>query len=311
MLFKQVREMFIFTSKERNGLLILLFILFVTICLDFALPLLLPEKTCDVSAWKEEAEKYYATIPLKVEPEAEIFKGVFDPNVVVDKVLIEIGIPPGIAANWVKYLQKGGHFKKKEEIMKLYGMTSDLYRKVEGYLVIPDQVGDFQSKTVYSKQRTKGTSGFAHKDSLWNSHYKERKMIQLLEINKADSAQLEALPGIGPVLASRIVKYRRLLGGFQEIAQLKEIYGMTEELWIRSSCRLFADPSEMKKLDINFLTVADLGRHPYIGFRQAKKIVKKRDTSGKFTRKEEMIAFFSPDSLQRLLPYLSISGIEP
>ena len=311
MLFKQAREIFIFTSKERNGLLILLFILFVTICLDFALPLLLPEKICDVSAWKEEAEKYYATIPLKAEPEAETFKGTFDPNVVVDKVLIQIGIPSGIAANWIKYLQKGGHFKKKEEIMKLYGMTGDLYRKVEGYLVIPDQAGNFQSKIVYSKQRTKGTSGFVHKDSLWNSHYKEKKMIQLLEINKADSAQLEALPGIGPVLASRIVKYRRLLGGFHEIAQLKEIYGMTEDLWIRSSSRLFADPSEMKKLDINFLTVADLGRHPYIGFRQAKKIVKRRDTSGKFTRKEEMIAFFSTDSLQRLLPYLSISGREP
>lgn len=311
MLFKQVREMFIFTSKERNGLLVLLFILLITVCLDFSLPLLLTEKSCDVSAWKEEAEKYYATVPLKVEPEAEIFKGVFDPNVVVDKVLIQIGIPPGIAANWVKYLQKGGRFKKKEEIMKLYGMTSELYRKVEGYLVIPAQGGNFQPKTVYSKLRTKETSGFVRKDSLWSSHYKEKKIIQLLEINKADSAQLEALPGIGPVLASRIIKYRRLLGGFYEVAQLKEIYGMTEELWIRSSSRLFADPSEMKKLDVNFLSVADLGRHPYIGFRQAKKIAKKRDTSGKFTRKEEMATFFSTDSLQRLLPYLSISGREP
>lgn len=311
MFFKQVREMFIFTSKERNGLLVLLFILLIIVCLDLSLPFLLPEKRCDVSAWKEEAEKYYATIPLKVEPEAEIFKGVFDPNVVVDKVLVQIGIPPGIAANWVKYLQKGGHFKKKEEIMKLYGMTDDLYRKVEGHLLIPSQAGNSQPKTVYSKPRTKETSGFAKKDSLWNSRYKEKKIIQLLEINKADSAQLEALPGIGPVLASRIIKYRKLLGGFYEVAQLKEIYGMTEELWIRSSSRLFADRSEMKKLDVNFLSVADLGRHPYIGFRQAKKMARRRDLSGKFTRKEEMAAFFSTDSLQRLLPYLSIGGGEP
>ena len=42
-------------------------------------------------------------------------------------------------------------------------------------------------------------------------------ICQLLEINKADSAQLEALPGIGPVLASReLLNTGRLLGGFHD-----------------------------------------------------------------------------------------------
>ena len=68
MIFKQVREIFIFTGRERNGLLVLLFLLLLLVCLDFALPILLPEKVYDVSAWKEEAEKFYAKIPSETKP---------------------------------------------------------------------------------------------------------------------------------------------------------------------------------------------------------------------------------------------------
>jgi DNA uptake protein ComE-like DNA-binding protein len=310
MVFKQVREIFIFTRKERNGLLVLMFLLFFLVCLDFALPLLIPETVYDVTAWKEEAEKYYEKIPVQAVSEKEIFTGVIDPNSAGLPDLLKMGIPDRIAANWVKYLQKGGRFRKKEEVMKLYGMTGDLYRKVEMNLSVPEKAEPVKSTFDHTKRSQDGLSGYGHKDTL---QYRNtvKKDMPLLEINAADSVQLEALPGIGPVLASRIIKYRKLLGGFYSVSQLKEIYGMTEELWTRSSPRLTADSSGMKKLDINFLTVAELGRHPYIGFRQAKKMTKRRDASGKFTRKEELNAIFSTDSLQRLLPYLSISGSGP
>ena len=315
--FKQVREFFIFTRKERNGLLVLMFILLVIICLDIYLPFLLPDKVYDVTAWKEEAAKYYAKIPSGSKPEKLTFRGVFDPNSVGLTELKKIGIPDRIASNWVKYLQKGGRFRNREEVMKLYGMTDELYRKVEGNLLVPKKIGKLKLDFDQVKRIKKEQSGYGQKDSSWGSRYATKsryttkKEIQLLEINAADSAQLEALPGIGPVLASRIIKYRKLLGGFYEVAQLKEIYGMKEELWARSSPWLYADSSGVKKLDINFLTVAELGRHPYIGFRQAKKIAKRRDLIGKFKQKEELNAFFSADSLQRLSPYLSISGSGP
>ena len=115
---------------------------------------------------------------------------------------------------------------------------------------------------------------------------------------------LEALPGIGPVLASRIVRYRRLLGGFYEVGQLKDIYGMNEELWLKASPFLAADTAGLKRLEINFLPLTELGRHPYIGFRTAKKLVSRRDAAGKFRNEEELRPFFSSDSLRRLLPYI-------
>jgi DNA uptake protein ComE-like DNA-binding protein len=82
-------------------------------------------------------------------------------------------------------------------------------------------------------------------------------------------------------------------------------------LYAKFSPALYADSLQVKKLEINFLTPSELGRHPYIGFRQAKKIVKTRATVGKFRSKEELIALFSGDSLRRLLPYLSTGSIEP
>ena len=307
MKFKQIREYFIFTRKERNGLLILVLILMLTVLLDFLIPFLVPEREYDVTAWKQEAEKYYAAVPFEKGQELITFKGVINPNNAGDTTLLQLGMPQKLVSNWIKYLQKRGRFRNKEDVMKLYGMTTELYRKVEGYLIIPEKSGIQKMKMDGGKEARK-FSNSAQKDSILPESHQEKKLLAMLELNQADSAGLESLPGIGPVLASRIIKYRNLLGGYYEVAQLKEIYGMTEELWSKCSPRLSADPSGVMKLKINYLSTVELGRHPYIGFRQAKKIAKIRDTSGKFTQHEELSAFFSTDSLRRLIPYLSYSG---
>jgi competence protein ComEA len=306
MRFKQIREFFIFTHKERSGLLILLTILVLTILLDVAMPFLLPEKECDTTAWKQEVEKYYAAVPAKKEAEQRVFVGVFDPNRVEQVVLQRLGLQPGMVSNWIKYLQKGGRFKKKEEVMKLYGMTFEQYQKIEQFMVIPEKGGIQKEKVDGLKAVKMISSGRTYRDSLAGGSIKEKKKFAMLDLNRADSVQLEALPGIGQVFASRIIKYRRLLGGYYEVAQLKEIYGMTDELWSRCSPGLCVDTTGLKKLMVNLLSTAELGRHPYIGFRQAKKIIRARDTNGKFKQKEELFAFFSTDSLRRLLPYLSV-----
>ncbi|MEO0070666.1 MAG: ComEA family DNA-binding protein [candidate division WOR-3 bacterium] len=48
----------------------------------------------------------------------------------------------------------------------------------------------------------------------------------LLDINQATKEQLEALPGIGPVLAQRIITYREKSGGFKSISQLRKVSGI-------------------------------------------------------------------------------------
>lgn len=48
----------------------------------------------------------------------------------------------------------------------------------------------------------------------------------ILDINTATAAELESLPGIGPVLAQRIVDYRTEFGNFQTVGDLANVNGI-------------------------------------------------------------------------------------
>jgi competence ComEA-like helix-hairpin-helix protein len=61
-----------------------------------------------------------------------------------------------------------------------------------------------------------------------------RRKQQAIDINTADSAAWVALNGIGPGFAKRIMTYREKLGGFYQVDQLKEVYGL-DSLWVKEN----------------------------------------------------------------------------
>lgn len=48
----------------------------------------------------------------------------------------------------------------------------------------------------------------------------------LLDLNRAQAYELEALPGIGPKLAQRIISYREQHGGFKQLEELRKVSGI-------------------------------------------------------------------------------------
>jgi competence ComEA-like helix-hairpin-helix protein len=50
----------------------------------------------------------------------------------------------------------------------------------------------------------------------------------LVNINTADVAQFERLPGIGPVLARRIIAYREARGHFESTQELRNVKGISD-----------------------------------------------------------------------------------
>lgn len=50
-----------------------------------------------------------------------------------------------------------------------------------------------------------------------------------VDLNRATTVQLEELPGVGPVLASRIVEHREANGPFTEVGQLRDVAGIGEK----------------------------------------------------------------------------------
>lgn len=115
---------------------------------------------------------------------------------------------------------------------------------------------------------------------------KRRKAIDL---NKCDSASLEALPGLGPVLSSRIIKYRNLLGGFAQVSQLNEVYGLSEEIYNIVSGMLKADPADIRKIDINTADYRQLIRLPYFERYEVTSILKYRELSGKIKSCDDLV----------------------
>lgn len=139
-----------------------------------------------------------------------------------------------------------------------------------------------------------------------DSSAQARKKIKIIEINSADSAALDELPGIGPSFAKRIIKYRGMLGGFVNTRQLKEVYGM-DSVRLKGFINLIAiDTSAIRKLDVNSATFKELLAHPYLEFEQVKAISRFRDKKGTLTSPFELwAAGILADTLWNYLsPYL-------
>jgi DNA uptake protein ComE-like DNA-binding protein len=133
-----------------------------------------------------------------------------------------------------------------------------------------------------------------------------RQKKPLLEINSADSASLDRLPGIGPVLSSRIIKYRNLIGGFVSVDQLKEVYGLKEETFNMISTRLYADSLLIRKIKINKADYRELIRHPYFQRSEVPGILKYRELQGKITGIDVLIDnnLISPETYKKIRAYL-------
>ncbi len=50
-----------------------------------------------------------------------------------------------------------------------------------------------------------------------------------VDLNQAAQRQLDGLPGVGPVLAGRIVEYRERKGGFRSVSELRAVSGIGEK----------------------------------------------------------------------------------
>jgi len=132
------------------------------------------------------------------------------------------------------------------------------------------------------------------------------KALLPIDMNRADSADLLPLPGIGPVFSRRIIKYRDLLGGFHSADQLCEVYGLSEETLHQISEYVFIDTSAIKGIAINTATFRELLRHPYLQLEDVKSLVQYRDFKGEIDSFPEFRDnHILPDStLNRILPYI-------
>ena len=104
--------------------------------------------------------------------------------------------------------------------------------------------------------------------------------IPLLDLNVADSASFDALPGIGGWFARKMVEYRKALGGYSCKEQLLDIYNFTEEKYRALEDLITVSPEHVTPYPLWTLPADSLRLHPYIkDYETARSIVLYRENS--------------------------------
>ena len=168
---------------------------------------------------------------------------------------------------------------------------------------------DTSTKVTITAARPKQERPSRKKQLFQQKYPKQQKYPEgtVIELNRADSTQLKMVPGIGNTFSQRIVKFRKLLGGFYDVSQLQEVYGMDYERYEDLKRWFKVDASLINKLEVNKCSIKELSAHPYINYQQAKTIKRLVKQKKRLIGWEnlQLLEEFTEADRARLLPYLS------
>ena len=212
---------FIFSEKERKGIIVLGIIL--TLSIVFAL--IVPHKNDIVGNSTPQAIS-----------ELHLFN--FDPNTIDSANAIHLGIPIKQVNTLIHYREKGGRFYKKEDILKLYGLDPVIAHQLIPYIELTSS----ESKWSSYKNRDKGNnfkSNYEYVRRYKMNHYKEKnygpwlKMKNgsaswTIDINEADASEWHDKTKLPMNVVHQILNFKNHLGGFTHSLQLKKVYGLAD-----------------------------------------------------------------------------------
>ena len=273
-----------FTKKERRGIIIILLINGLLLAAPgwyrhFVKQQEMISIEKDSSAWdkenaREPSEKENQETEFSNHEKVHRILFNFNPNSLDKDGWKRLGLSDKTISTIIHYREKGGIFHQPEDLYKIWGMPQKKAAELMPYIIIPEQKKQMHTKEMVDEQ----TVDFLN----------HKPLKQKVNINMADSAAFEQLPGIGPVLSKRIVAYRKKLGGFVSIEQLKEVWGLQDSIFQKIKAELISEPEKNQKRDINKCDFDELKSHPYIGYQLAKLIINYRKQHGNFSSLEEI-----------------------
>jgi competence ComEA-like helix-hairpin-helix protein len=301
-----------FSRKEQYGIILLVFLIFVflLIRIGFSLwdepPAFVEKHTFedffDVGKASESQER---SIAIQYN-----FSRSFNPNKVNVTTLDKMGLPTFVVVNWMKYLEAGGRFHSFSDIKKIYGLDSVALHQMKPFVDFSDYSDGSSNITKQStfadRSKSSEKEGFrVHNISGAASHVDDESLK--IDINIASAEEFQEIRGIGDVYSNRIVAFRKLLGGFYTVDQIKEVYGISEELFNEISSNLELKNGPFRKIEVNHASLKELKKHPYINFYQARDIIECRKQYGMIEVPEVLKQYSSFDdkTFEKILPYFS------
>ena len=303
-----------FTKKERNGIIYLLLSVIVIAVFPSVFPYMHKEDVQFISDEVKQEIAAFKSTPVKKYTDYDSIRRTgrfqryaydnekedgqvnaavfyFDPNTLSPSGWKKLGVKEKTVQTIMRYISKGGRFRKPADIEKIWGMPKKLATALLPYVQI---VEEKKSEREYN-----------------NGSYQPAKRHTVsvsIDINESDTSVWITLPGIGPKLSQRIVQFRNRLGGFYSISQVAETYGLPDSVFQKIKPMLTLDGTQVKKMNINTATKDELKEHPYIRYTLAKLIVEYRSQHGPFSDVKELLNIMAIDQaiFDKLSAYLIV-----
>lgn len=303
-----------FTRKERNGIIFILSVIILCVLTPVVFPLFFKGRTVIASRYEKEKalldslqadsnttpaykKRTYNTGSYKVsnmypgdKKNVQLFY--FDPNTITGSEWQQLGVSGKTVSGIQHYLSKGGRFKHAADIKKIWGISPQLQEKLLPYVRIGAVASDRQRNVITGKP--------------FHQPF-EKRAVQPVDVNSGDSTAFEALPGIGPKLAGRIIAFRNKLGGFYNVDQVAETFGLPDSTFQNIKFYLHTGDVAIRKINLNTATPESLKAHPYIRWQLGNVIIEYRKQRGHLSSVSELkkIMILTDDVYNKIAPYLS------
>lgn len=295
------KDYFRFNRSERKGIFILLFLIIAVLIIKESLIYFNPE----VNVHSKEADRLISLLdkneivdqakgitenkmPIRDTPIEYVD---FDPNELTLNGWVKLGLSEKQAEVIMNYREKGGEFREKKDVQKMYTISDEVYERLEPYILLPE-------KEKFKRKEWKQKNKKDQSPQKWEP--------VVVNINLADSFELQEVYGIGSYFAAEIVKRREELGGYVEKSQLLEIWGFSDSMLVALEDNLEFSPIELRRIDINSADAEELKMHPYINWNMANSIVNIRKQHGTYQNLKDLkkSVLINDSIFQRIEPYL-------
>jgi len=268
-----LKDWFGYTRRERRAAGILLILIIIILIIRT----FIPDKFTSIEVAGFEYKNNYSQLEGE---KVDSFLTYFDPNKASYDKLIKAGFTSVTAKTLISYRNSGGKFYKPEDLKKIYGLSDTDADRLFATVKFENPVNDSLPKK-YGKNL-------------------------IIDINLADSAQLVILRGIGPVLAARIIKYRKLIGGYASKEQLKEVYGLSPETFDLIKGSVKADTTVIRKVKINDSDYKTISSIIYLENYEVSAILKYRELNGRISDVGQLVEnrLISREKAIKIRPYL-------
>lgn len=272
-------------SQQRSILILLMMIVSVSLCY-FMMPSWMQSNTMPPT---HTLESLMAQIEIDTMHEERAYAASvltpfsFDPNTLDEAGFKKLGLREKLVSTILHYREKGGKFYNNESLKRIYGLHDDEYQQLEPYI----HIANTERNTYQQKFRE----------------------VLSIELNTADTTQLIKLPGIGSKLSMNIIRLRDQLGGFDNVRQMTEVYGLSDETFKQIKGSLHVNKSLIKTLNLNAATLYELNAHPYLHGEIARALVDYRKTHNyKIVNLNQIkeIALINDEIFRKIVPYLRL-----